>query len=86
MSNAVHELEALLCQNNQVLELLARDNVAGHDLLKLFEYVVEIEHHLGNGHLIRLIFDDQSIDRGENGEGLAQVVHKRVVRQDLLNI
>ncbi len=37
VNNAVHELEASLCQDNQVLELLAPDNVAGHDLLVLFE-------------------------------------------------
>ncbi len=37
VSNAVHELEASLCQDNEVLELQARDNVAGHDLLVLFE-------------------------------------------------
>ncbi len=30
-----------------------------------------IGHHLGNGHLIGLIFDDQNVDRGDNGEGLA---------------
>ncbi len=70
VSNTVHELEVSLCQDNQVFELLARDNVVGHDLLVLFGYVVEIGHHLGNGHLIGLIFDDQNVDRDENGEGL----------------